>query len=410
MPSSSRVPLQRAALAATLCLCVLSLAGWERLRTVEQWPAVLLRPLEDVAASALPARAPSELATLQALVSDAHLGWEGWQRAVEREGPPPPPGLRQLVATVLVRDRAHRELQLLVPAGAVRPGAPVSHRGALAGFVTAVRPGPEAASELAVVGVLGRRDLRAVAASWQADPHSLQVDVLVGGDQGSDPAHPALAILARTSSVPPPPGQLCHTRDVSALGDTLPAGLLLGRLATPMDEQPGGAARTRLGEGVVLRPLLDPFALDVLAVAGAPAAPRTPRRLGARLLATSGGATRRRLDHGARDGVRTGDWVSQDGVFLGVVVAVTGGSAIVDVTPPAGPLLCVTREGEVRTVGLAADSWPAGWQPARGDLLAIGRPGTGGLLVGLVSRADERGIQLERPHADLSRGVTVSGP
>ncbi len=135
-----------------------------------------------------------------------------------------------------------------------------------------------------------------------------------------------------------------------------------------------------------------------------------PRRLGARLLATSGGATRRRLDHGSRDGVRVGDWVSQDGLYLGAVLAVAGSTAIVDVTPPAGPLLCVTREGEVRAVGLAADSWPAGWQPARGDLLAVGRPGSGGLLVGLVARADESGVQLERPAADVSRGVTVSGP
>jgi len=61
-------------------------------------------------------------------------------------------------------------------------------------------------------------------------------------------------------------------------------------------------------------------------------------------------------------------------------------------------------------LGLQPESWPAGWQPARGDLLALGRPGIGGLLVGLVAAADEGGLRLERPEPDDARGVTVSGP
>ena len=413
MPSSSRVTLQRAAFAAVLAGSILSLAGWGPIAWAEQAPATLLRPFEDVAAVALPSLSSGDRRALVALVSDARLAWSGWERAVQQDGPPPPPGSRQIAATVLARDLAQRELIALVPAGAVRSGAPASHRGALAGFVVDVRPGPEAGTELAIVGTLGRHDLRAVAGLWQAGAKSVPVEVLIGpelGPEGGDARHPALAILARNSTVPPPAGQLCHTRDVSALGDTLPAGLLLGRLDVPQDDRPGGAARARLGEGVVLHPLLDPFGVDLLAIAGSPSAARKPRQLGARLLATSGSSGRRRLDHGSRDGVRVGDWVSQAGLYVGVVVSVVGGSAIADVTPPEGPFLCVTREGEVRAIGLASESWPSGWQPARGDLLALGRPGTGGLLLGLVAAADEDGLRLERPEPDFAAAVTVSGP
>jgi hypothetical protein len=410
MASSSRVTPQRTVLAAILVFALLSLARWAPVERVEQAPAVLLRPFEEVADSALRSPSAGEQQALGALVSDARLAWEGWQHAIEQDGPPPPRGTQTIAATVLGRDLARRELRALVPAGAVRVGAPACHHGALVGFVVDLQPGPETATELAVVGTLGRHDLRAVAGRWQASPQSVPVEVLVGADQGTDARHPALALLARSSTVPPPPGQLCHTRDVSALGDTLPAGLLLGRLDVPQDDRPGGAARARLGEGLVLHPLIDPFALDLLSLAGAPSAPRTPRRLGARLLATSGSSGRRRLDHGARDGVRVGDWVSQAGLYVGVVVSVAGGTAIADTTPPSGPLLCVTREGEVRTLGLDAASWPSGWQPSRGDLLALGRPGTGGLLLGLVAGIDDDGVRLERPAPDLAAGVTVTGP
>jgi hypothetical protein len=411
MSEESRVVLRRSAAAGTLLLAAVSLAGWGPLRRAEQTPAALLRPLEELVDTVLPARAPDEEATLQALVSDARLAWEGWQQAVLRDGPPAAPGLAALPATVVARDLARRELAAVVPSGCVRPGAPATHRRMLVGFVTELRVGPELGTDLAIVAPLGRHDLRAVAGQWQPGAGARPIEVLVGpSEAGDDPHHPALSLLARTSSVAPPPDQLCWTRDVSSLGDSLPAGLLLGRLEGARDEQPGGAARLRLGDELCLRPLADPFSLELLAIAGVPAAPRKPRRLDARLMATSHGRRTARLDAGTRAGVREGDWVSQDGLYLGRVTTVTGGSALVDLAPPAGPLLCVTRDGEVRVLGLQPESWPSGWQPARGDLLALGRPGIGGLLVGLVAAADEDGLRLERPAPDDARGVTVSGP
>jgi len=411
MPTERRVLVRRAAIAATVVFSGLSLAGWAPLRRVEQAPALLLRPFEELLSVALPALDARELSTLAALVSDARLAWSGWERAVLGEGPPSPPGTQRLPAIVVARDEERRELVAMVPAGSVHVGAPVTHRAALVGFVTELRPGTEAGGERAVVAPLGRKDLRAVAGVWQAGAGARPVDVLVGAaDERDDPRHPSLRLLSASSSVSPPPDQLCFTRDVASLGDTLPAGLLLGRLAGRRDEQPGGAARLRTGDEAVLCPLLDPYSLELLAIAGTPGAQRTPRLLGARLLATSRGPTTARLDRGLRDGVRTGDWVSQSGLYIGRVVATGGGSAVVDLSPPDDTLLCVTRDGEVRELGLRPDRWPPGWQPARGDLLALGRPALGGLLLGLVAAADEDGLRLERPEPDVSRGVTVSGP
>ncbi len=410
MDTDRQARLRRAAVAALVMLCVLSLGGWAPLRRLEQAPALLLRPLEELCSALVPARPPREAQAFEALVSDARLAFAGWEQSIVREGPPSPPGTQRLAAPVLARDPRRRELRVLVPAGVVRAGAPATQRAALVGFVTALEPGPEPGTELAVVAPLGSANQRAVAGEWRAGPQARPVQVLVGADGHDDPRRPALPVVARSSSVPPPPDQLCWTRDVSALGDSLPAGLLLGRLEAAGGESPGGAARLRLGDELVVRPLLDPFALDLVALAASPSAARVPRRLGARLLATSRGPATLRIDHGARDGVRVGDWVTQAGLWLGVVTDVGPGSAVVDAALPSTPLLCVTRAGEVRTVGLTPGSWPDGWQPARGDLLALGRPATGGLAVGLVAGADDEGLRVERLVADVARAVTVWGP
>jgi len=410
MDIDRKARLRRVAVAALLALSVLSLGGWAPLRRAEQAPALLLAPVEALCSALAPERDPGEAQVLEALVSDARLAFAGWEQSLLREGPASPPGMRRLLAPVLARDPARRELRVLAPAGSVREGAPATHRAALVGFVAAVEPGPEPGTELAVVHSLGRAGQRAVAAEWSSGPQARSVQVLVGADGRDDPHRPALPVVARSSSVPPPPDQLCWTRDVSSLGDSLPAGLLLGRLEAAGGEAPGGAARLRLGDTLVVRPLLDPFALDLLALAAAPGAAREPRRLGAHLLATSRGPSTLRLDRGARDGVRAGDWVTQAGLWLGVVTDVGAGTAVVDAALPDGPLLCVTRVGEVRTLGLRPASWPEGWQPVRGDLLALGRPATGGLLVGLVAGVDEDGVRVERLAPQAAQAVTVWGP
>lgn len=410
MHSAREVRLRRAALAALGLLSVVSLAGWAPLRRAEQVPGLLLRPLEEALGGWAPARDPREEPLLEALVSDARLAWEGWRHGVAAEGPAAGPGLARLVVAVSARDPQRRELQAVVPAGAVPEGAAATHRASLVGFVTALRPGPEPGTELAVIAPLGSSGLRAVAGEWRATPEARPVHFLLGTDGGGDPRRAALPVQARSSGVPPSPGQLCWTRDVLALGDPLPPGLLLGRVEPADGERPGGAARLRVTDELVLRPLLDPYGLDLLALAATPGAAREPRRQSARIMTTSRGDGTLRLDRGARDGLRRGDWVSQAGVFLGTLTDVGPGTAVVDATPPRGPLLCVTSAGEVRLAGLAPQDAPADWQMLRGDLLALGRPGPGGLLVGVVAQAGDDGPRLERLAPDASRAVTVWGP
>src|SRR5262245_15182156 len=170
MSEESRTVLRRSAAAGTLLLAAVSLSGWGPLRRAEQAPAALLRPLEEIAESALPGRSAQDATTLAALVSDARLAWDGWQQAVLHDAPPPPPGSEALAAPAVARDLARRELSAVVPSGSVRPGAPATHRRMLVGFVTEVRPGAEPGTDLAIVAPLGRRDLRAVAAEWLPAP------------------------------------------------------------------------------------------------------------------------------------------------------------------------------------------------------------------------------------------------
>src|SRR5215468_1015778 len=98
MASSSRVTPQHSLLAAILVFAGLSLAHWAPIARFEQLPVVLLRPFEELASSALPSPSAGDRQAVAALASDARLAWDGWARAVEQDGPPPPPGTHQLAA------------------------------------------------------------------------------------------------------------------------------------------------------------------------------------------------------------------------------------------------------------------------------------------------------------------------
>jgi hypothetical protein len=285
----------------------------------------------------------------------------------------------------------------------VTAGVTVTHRGVLLGFVRELGPAPGRAT----VALLGRDDARPVAAQWSPEPGGRPIQFLVQAadrDEGY-----AVRVAALTSRVLPPPDQLAWTRDVSDLGDTLPPGLLVGRLLGGLAEAPGGGQRIDEGGTLRLSPVLDPFAPGVVTVEVEPGASLPLRRGGARLSPTSVSDSAVRLRAGTRAGVRRGDWVCQAGLFVGIVCDVSPWSAVLDTRAPDGRLLVVSPSGQGVACGASRPSWPPGWEPAPGDLVAVGHVGTGGLVLGTVARVDEDGLVLHRLPADASRPVTVVG-
>jgi len=197
---------------------------------------------------------------------------------------------------------------------------------------------------------------------------------------------------------------------VSALGDRLPAGLCLGAVGERGSELPGGGWADAGGTETPLVPLLDPYGQTLASLEVTPGASLSARAVDARLSGTTSGARRLRLDAGSRRGVQRGDWVVQDGLFVGIVDVVAPFSALLSVEVPPGALLVMSPAGEVIAADAARESWAPGWEPARGDLLATGSVFTGGLVVGRVSGLDGDGIVPQRLHPDPRRGVQVIGP
>jgi len=381
--------------------CVLSLGGLSPLRSLEQGLAPLLQPLEGLVSHWLPAHDAEPLAVLR---EPAEQAFAAWQRDVRGPVRAASPGRDALLVPVVGRDRERRELQLAVPPGSVEPDAAVCHRGVLIGLVTAVSPD----GVLATVSLLGQPQARPVAAEWCVQPEARPVSFLVTGNARG--AEGTMSVEAPSSSVRPPANQLAWTRDVSALGDDLPPHLLLGRLAAPA-EQPGGGLARASGADLALLPLLDAYAIDLVTVEGEPGAMRGCRHAGARVFTTCRAGRTLRLDAGSGAGLRRGDWVVQDGLFVGVISVISPWSALVDTETLPATLLVMSPAGEVVGCGVLPPSWPAGWQPGRGDLVAAGRLGVGGLVIGTVEGLDDDdGIEIARLPPDLTRPVMAVGP
>ena len=386
-----------------LAASLASLGGWAPVRTVEQLPAFLLAPLESLLAGWYP-QGPDAIGPGPRGL--ARTAWESWEAAVWGHGRVGP-GRRPLLARVTGVPAGRNELRAEVPAGRVALGAAASHRDALVGFVGALEPGGREGTETAVIALLGTRGGRAVAAEWRLAPEARPVSFLVAGraDDGR-----ALRVEGASSTLRPPRDTPAFTRDVAALGDALPAGLLVGLFDGPREDEPGGGLLADSGE-VRLRPAVVAEALDLVVLEAepgeAPAAPARP----ARLFATARATGRGRLDAGRRDGVAPGDVVRQDGLYVGRVTDAGPGSSIVDLALPAGTLLVVAAGGEVVSCTVEPGSWPRGWQPQRGDLVVWGSLGPGGLVVGAVSGLDDDGrLLVLRPEADPLRAVTVGPP
>jgi hypothetical protein len=201
-----------------------------------------------------------------------------------------------------------------------------------------------------------------------------------------------------------------RTRDVSALGDTLPAGLLVGRMQGGSTEAPGGGHWYDAAETLRVLPLIEPGELAVVTVEVEPGAELPLRRIAARLYGSCGASDAARLSGGSRDGLREGDWVCQSGLFVGIVTTVTPWNAVLDGRPPLAPLLVVSPDGSAMAAGQARTTWPAGWEPQRGDVVVTGHLGTGGLVVGTVGELDDEGFAIKRLLPDARLPVLAVGP
>jgi hypothetical protein len=382
--------------------CLASLGGAGPVRSLETWLTPLLLPLDRAVVRFGPAVDPEPLALLR---EPAKAAWDGWCRAVLGETASSAPGRESLLVPVVARREAEHEIDLAVPPAAVHEGAIVTHRGALLGVVS----GLSEAGDVATVALLGHHAARPVAAEWElGEPgHGVQF-LLAPGGRGDDGW--SLKVEARSSSALPPPEQLVHTRDVRALGDMLPAGLLVGRMRGGSTEAPGGGNWYDAADTLRVLPLLDGTTLAVVTVEVEPGASLPLRRGEARLYGSCRPGEAARLAAGSSRGLKCGDWVCQAGLFVGIVETVTPWSSVLDVRPPATPLLVVAPDGSAMATGQARGRWPAGWEPQRGDLVATGHLGAGGLVVGMVGELDDEGFEIERLAPDPRLPVTVVGP
>ena len=378
-----------------------SLGGVGPVRSLETWLTPLLLPLDRALVGLRPAADPEALELLR---EPAKLAWESWCRAVLGETPTSAPGHESLLVPVVARRVAEHEIDLAVPPAAVHEGAIVTHRGALLGVVS----GLSEAGDVATVALLGHHAARPVAAEWALGEPGHGVQFLLASG-GRDEDGWSLKVEARSSSALPPPAQLVHTRDVSALGDSLPAGLIVGRMLGGTAEAPGGGNWYDAADTLRVRPLLDGTTLAVVTVEVDPGAGLPVRRGEARLYGSCRPGEAARLACGSSSGLKTGDWVCQAGLFVGIVETVTPWSAVVDGRPPQTPLLVVAPDGNAVAAGQARASWPDGWEPQRGDLVATGHLAAGGLVVGTVGEIDDEGFTIDRLTPDPRLPVTVVG-
>ncbi len=415
-----------------LALCLTSLSGLGPVRTAEQLPAGAARWFEVILSGLIPATdGPGEPVLAAGLgawplsspaVDDENIwfasdeeralarrAWDLYEEAVRGEVGGLRDGRAGLLVSVVASDPAGRRLSLHVPVGAVERGAPVMHRDVLIGFVDTVEE-----SGRAGVRLLGHPSVGAVAGEWQAAPGGRSHHFLARARDGR------LVMEHASSTVRPPAEQLLRTRDVSFLGVDLPPGLLIGRVVgNGAEEVPGGGSVFSRGDlKPVIAPLFDPHGLGAVVVEGQAGVRLTTATRVGRLSRSMSAEGRWRVDLGRADGVTAGQWVVQDGVFVGLIETAGGSSSIVRRAQPPGGLLVVEADGQVvpfHPSPLSADRMQAGnWRPEPGLIVCAGHPTLGGLLLGEVpavfSVTVDGGWDLVRPDVDPERPVTVVDP
>jgi len=382
-------------------LCVASLCDVAPVRRGEQLLAALLLPMDSVVRRLAPA---TEVAEAPLAMADS--AWASWQVEVADRPLPQAGDVGLFVAPVEKADEARHELVVRVPDDAeLRSGSPVTHRGALVGFLLPWRlRATEVVSQgRARVGLLGHREIPAIAASWTPHDGSHAVPFLLTADgEGAAVSHLKGAIDARVPA-------LAVTRDVAALGVDLPPGLLLGRIAPKATDAPGGGVQFVGRASERLDPMVSTADLSLVTIEAPVGAAFTIRLHRGRVLTGIARDDRLLVDCGTLQGLLLGDPVVQDGRWIGRVSLVGPTTAVVTREPPPGALLVEVAEGVLEPIGQDAAVDSSGQRPLVGAAVFSGHPTLGGVFVGRVQSAGHAGYEVALPEVDSSRAVTLVG-
>jgi len=378
-------------------LCVASLLDAPWVRTAEQALAPVLLVTDTLVADLMPVG--DTVASDDAVPVVAALAWEAWLDAVAVRPAVLESGRKPCVVPVAERLVGRQELILYVPDVELLQDSPVTHRGALIGFLR-----PWSASDARVVvdgrarvALLGHPRARPVAATWGDE--SLQF-LVASRDE-------APTVVLRSRRVQPLPGQLAYSRDASQLGDNLPAGLAIGRVSRSESDLPGGALAVHTRDEPSLDVLLDPAELSHVTVEAPHDARLSLPQVEGRLLRSAQGDHRWQLDRGLLHGVGRGDGVVQQSRWVGRVEWAGPLTSIVSREAPPGPLIVADPSGNLIPVGASVGTWPADWRPQAGLPVFWGNASTGGLLVGRLGLVDQDRLTIDLSGFDPVRPVSV---
>ncbi|MFT7463700.1 MAG: hypothetical protein ACI9EF_002047 [Pseudohongiellaceae bacterium] len=386
-------------------LCVASLCNLTWVRTAEQVLVPGLMFGDQVLRGWLPERAEesqftAEVAAVSAPGASAvEQAWGAWLAAVSLRPPVADVGREPTVVAVLSHDARRQELLLRVPDVELERDSPVTHRGVLVGFL---RPWSERDERVVMdgqarVALLGHPRARPVAATWDDDPMRFLVT--------SRKEVPT--VVLRSRRIRPRPGQLAVSRPVGALGDTLPGGLMLGRVAPVETDLPGGSVALHPQDEPSLEALLDPDVLALVAIEVPANVDQRRRVLQGQLLSSSLSSTSWFLDQGQVDGVNAGDEVVQGHRWVGRISWAGPFTAVVSRVLPRTSLLVGDGEQALVPVGLTPGAWPVDWRPREGLPVFCGQPGWGGLYVGHLGTVDHEVLTIDQGDFDTALPVTV---
>lgn len=333
--------------------------------------------------------------------TQAREGWAAYLEEVRVGAPQRGPGMASLLVPVTGAGE-EGQLYFRASAGSVAKGALLTHRGIYVGRVESV------GEEEATARLFGFESHPPIGGQWQAASSSFPVRFVATGMGG----RVSYDLPSRT--VPPVDGQLAKTWDESLLGvarsdGEMPGGLLLGRFSVRQGDGLGGGSPE--GEASMdLQPLFDVRSMPVVAVEVSEGVVLHSHQVAGHLLATTASKDKARVDVGSWDGVKNGDWVVQEGLFVGRIKTVGLTTSVLETACPEGLVLVLGTDPFVTPITKDRETWPKDWAPQKDALVIAGTLATGGCVVGTLDQWTEGNLTVTRPSPDPSTPVLVVRP